>query len=776
MNNEVKKMKRTITRIIKEEIENIMSEKKWKSAFDYLSPFKYVGYFTEDSKNEWVFFLSYNSNKITVWIVQKNNDWYFDIEFDGKGVEHDAKFTFGPYSDFENFIKEVNKKLYNNLQFSTGNLRNEKNDLENDDLLIRFNLLLSKEEDLMSLKDGVLEDLKKLCSTIKRLQYLTGRKFIEAIKSKYNDVKGITNALNKIEQIDYYKKFNNFFNENYEQGNSINSQRLNNHTFEWVDINTAWEYREFDRSNSAENRADSEDSIERLKESLQDGFREPLIMQYSHKYKTAYITEGNHRLYVAKLLGYKFVPIRVTTDGYEKKDAKSVVGYYASLKDAINVELPSEIGIPNCYDKDFKSIPSEKQKYEDEIEIDFDKFDDVKKEGDIIKYKSEYGNFLFFDSYDFEYLEQVLNDENIFEKENVLSYIRDDENLKEKLEKYIPQIKEDSEYFYDEFLETPKWKEIKKGIANILWKKLREDVINTLYDKFDTPYGGTLRLKGIELSETNYNNKTRLHLSVDYIELRGEDFSQYIFNGNEKSFEEILRKNYYYDGIKMNFKEIHDYFIYSKEIDIDKFFKNPLDESYKGEHRAPSNDGFSCAMHDVESCFPSFYTKDAYKYYGGYDDDDKITIGQIQSVHNKPNKLITIYRAVPNLNKEIEDKIKVLTDITKFYNKYNFLPTKKQVIYSLQDDIEKENPEISYDELERQILDKIYKEIELLMLSKKKPLKINDGDWVTTSKLYAKNHGESSLNNNYKIIKKVVKASELYTNGDSVSEWGYSSK
>ena len=60
-----------------------------------------------------------------------------------------------------------------------------------------------------------------------------------------------------------------------------------------------------------------------------------------------------------------------------------------------------------------------------------------------------------------------------------------------------------------------------------------------------------------------------------------------------------------------------------------------------------------------------------------------------------------------------------------------------------------------------------------LRKQKENPIKINNGDWVTTSRLYAKQHGESNLNNSYKIITKTVKASELYTDGNSIFEWGY---
>jgi hypothetical protein len=50
---------------------------------------------------------------------------------------------------------------------------------------------------------------------------------------------------------------------------------------------------------------------------------------------------------------------------------------------------------------------------------------------------------------------------------------------------------------------------------------------------------------------------------------------------------------------------------------------------------------------------------------------------------------------------------------------------------------------------------------------------INAGDWVTISRAYAKEHGESSLRGEYKILSKKVKARELFTNGDSINEFGY---
>jgi hypothetical protein len=50
---------------------------------------------------------------------------------------------------------------------------------------------------------------------------------------------------------------------------------------------------------------------------------------------------------------------------------------------------------------------------------------------------------------------------------------------------------------------------------------------------------------------------------------------------------------------------------------------------------------------------------------------------------------------------------------------------------------------------------------------------INRGDWVTINKNYAKQHGESTLEGDYKIIEHKVRARDIFTNGDSIHEWGY---
>ncbi|MBK8168161.1 MAG: hypothetical protein IPK64_19615 [bacterium] len=51
--------------------------------------------------------------------------------------------------------------------------------------------------------------------------------------------------------------------------------------------------------------------------------------------------------------------------------------------------------------------------------------------------------------------------------------------------------------------------------------------------------------------------------------------------------------------------------------------------------------------------------------------------------------------------------------------------------------------------------------------------KINPGDWVTISKKYAEMHGDR-FDEGSKIISMQVAASDIFTNGDSIHEWGYS--
>lgn len=51
--------------------------------------------------------------------------------------------------------------------------------------------------------------------------------------------------------------------------------------------------------------------------------------------------------------------------------------------------------------------------------------------------------------------------------------------------------------------------------------------------------------------------------------------------------------------------------------------------------------------------------------------------------------------------------------------------------------------------------------------------RINRGDWVTPCRAYAEDHGEAWLRDGYEIISATARAADLFTEANSLHEWGY---
>jgi len=198
------------------------------------------------------------------------------------------------------------------------------------------------------------------------------------------------------------------------------------------------------------------------------------------------------------------------------------------------------------------------------------------------------------------------------------------------------------------------------------------------------------------------------------------------------------------------------------------------EEDYKGMHTAP-NKSSGAPLHDLSLIYPDdIYSPMAAKYYSHYGKDNPIgfqTINIIQDAKNKPNKNVKIYRAVPDINFNITQEIKNLSDIIIYFNTYNFFPMNNQIIHELQDKYPIE--QFPYDKQQEKVRQDIYNQISQLEKNKQNDFKINQGDWVTINRTYAKEHGESNVSGKYKIISKTVKVSDIYTEGDSLYEWGY---
>ena len=196
-------------------------------------------------------------------------------------------------------------------------------------------------------------------------------------------------------------------------------------------------------------------------------------------------------------------------------------------------------------------------------------------------------------------------------------------------------------------------------------------------------------------------------------------------------------------------------------------------QDYKGSHTAPTKE-YGASMDNLTNIYPNdIYSDKAVRYYGDGYNYDRLAIAIMQSAKDKPNKLIKIYRAVPDFNYQIKQKIKELNKLNQYYNKFNFFPIKNNII----DDLKKYVYPIekySYDKQTQLILQDISKQIdELKNKINNNKLTINSGDWVTITPQYANLHGQAHLNNKYKILSKSVNASTLYTDGNSIHEWGY---
>lgn len=202
---------------------------------------------------------------------------------------------------------------------------------------------------------------------------------------------------------------------------------------------------------------------------------------------------------------------------------------------------------------------------------------------------------------------------------------------------------------------------------------------------------------------------------------------------NEKQFREMEDEHKVPKGSRFDINTptkhlypMHDPVRYEEERDvghgivsrkvIHKAEGGSVEDDYRSSHQAPSPE-FGAPMHDVtRDMYPKdFYGPSGFHIYADYGEQkDRDAYNKVVRVKGKPNEMVSIHRAIPT---------------------------------------------------------KVYKEA----LKKDSPLKhmIRKGDWVAINKDYAKEHGEGVLLGDYKIASMRVPAKHVWTNADSIHEWGY---
>jgi hypothetical protein len=147
------------------------------------------------------------------------------------------------------------------------------------------------------------------------------------------------------------------------------------------------------------------------------------------------------------------------------------------------------------------------------------------------------------------------------------------------------------------------------------------------------------------------------------------------------------------------------------------------EDDYRGYHRGPDAE-YGASMDNPENMFPDIYEHP--EYYDTYQPYDYESHGAIQSARGNPDKKISVYRALP------------LSAFKKKKFPANYLYEGSKP-YSLT----------------------------------RAPL--NNNDWITPSYSYAKEHGESNLDQHgpWTILHHRARAGDLYSEGNSIHEWAY---
>lgn len=199
-----------------------------------------------------------------------------------------------------------------------------------------------------------------------------------------------------------------------------------------------------------------------------------------------------------------------------------------------------------------------------------------------------------------------------------------------------------------------------------------------------------------------------------------------------------------------------------------QFLTEDEEESYRGNHQ-PSKE-VAAPLHDLTQIYPDdIYGPNGVRYYGDSSPHDDESFAIVFSAKGRPNKRVKIYRAVPNLNIDVDKEIQKLSSILNYRMKFNFFPVDNAIVAKKEIEFQ----DLSYDERMDAVRDSIVKDMEELKSRRNPNLNINAGDWVSINKGYAVEHGEATLRGEYKILSKTVPAKTLFTSGDSIHEWGY---
>ena len=181
-----------------------------------------------------------------------------------------------------------------------------------------------------------------------------------------------------------------------------------------------------------------------------------------------------------------------------------------------------------------------------------------------------------------------------------------------------------------------------------------------------------------------------------------------------------------------------------KGVDPTKFATdNKVGEQFIGEDAAKANEGIGGTRYSLREKSVEEYARER-----GYTTED-----MRQKSHHAPNSKDGFSASLDKMDEMIHDIYS-----PEAYRYYGYGTGAYESIRTIQQ--VRNNPDAKVT---------IYRAVPKSV----KEGSVRNGDWVTLSRDYAKEHGVSNIDGAYRIIEETVPAKYLYTDGNSVNEFGY---
>jgi len=205
-------------------IENNILSKKTPDVFlkdiVHINKFKFIEHKKVKDSDVWFFKRMVDDYIIKAYIIfDKKKTWTFktlvfwktETKKPTNGVGMDNTHSYGPYSNYENMVSDLENKLKNNLVLNPI-IYHDNSELNKDkECLLLFKNLREYGEKINNTKHNYFDDLKKYYNDTKNMDDFNIVKYCQKIAPKDDDKQGLSLNLQKMYKLDFYNGIDNMF-------------------------------------------------------------------------------------------------------------------------------------------------------------------------------------------------------------------------------------------------------------------------------------------------------------------------------------------------------------------------------------------------------------------------------------------------------------------------------------------------------------------------------------------------------------------------------------